>query len=546
MIKQLLAASFITLICQSLVMAIEVPTSVSEVTVYGQGAMVTRSASVNVAAGEQEVVLEGFPSNLDPANIRIEVADKQVRIGQVNARRDALRESDSDAVLAIQAQIEAVELELQVVEDSNKAAKLQLSFLESLATGYSKEAWVGSAQANADTASWQQALNLMQKGAGSAYKVIRDNQHKKLELNKDLSLLKRQLADKRATRQARTSLMLAVSANRQATTQIKVHYQQDRASWSPNYEARLDTDSGKLVLAQKAVVSQATEEAWENVKLMLSTSEPSEALEAPTVSSQFVNLALPRPAPQRSNRKQTAQLDYSMAPAPSAMLEEVVVSGSKRAEPTWSGNYAMNFPIAGRVTVTNNSNETQRYDLKSFSFNTQLVTKVVPQKDDKAYLAARLTHDGSTPLYASEMLIYVDGVFMGEAYMPAILPGAEVTLPMGQDPRIEVTVVDQGAQDGESGVFKKQRTDAVDLLFEIVNRRASQATIEVRDAYPVAKNKSIKIEMSDSATSPTVRDEDDQAGVVMWRKDLPAGETWKIRYGYSLSYPADRRLVNEY
>ena len=288
-------------------------------------------------------------------------------------------------------------------------------------------------------------------------------------------------------------------------------------------------------------MSQRTEEAWENIKLILSTSEPSQELVAPTVSSAFVNLAKPEPRPQRRRMDQA-----SYASAPMASIQEVVVTGSKKVAPTWSGTYAMNFPIAGRVTVTNDANESQRYDLKSFSFATQLITNIVPQKDDQAYLAARLTHDGSTPLYTSQMLIYVDGVFMGEASMPTILPGAEVTLPMGQDRRIEVTVTDQGAQDGESGVFKKQRTDSVDLIFEIVNRRASTATIEVRDAYPVSKNKAIKIETNDNATPPTVRDENDQAGVVLWSKELPAGETWKIRYGYSMRYPSDRRLVQEY
>lgn len=539
-IKRTMATLWLGIASLGTAVANEIATSISEVTVYSQEATVTRSAKVSLLSGEQEVVLTNMPSTLDPASIRVEIADKRVRLGQVNVRREALRDTDSDKVLALQSSIDELELAQQAIEDSNKVAKLQLSFLESLASGYSKEAWVGAAQANANTASWQQALSLMDAGAGEAYKILRDNRQKKAELSKDLALLQRQLADQRDTRKTRTSLLLAMTAEASANTEIKVHYPQSGAAWWPKYEARLDTASGQLVLAQKAVVTQSTEEAWTEVKLILSTSEPSEELEAPVVASQFVNLATPLPKPQRSRYQ---------APAPyaaDAALEEVIVTGSRRVEPTWSGTYAMNFPIAGRVTVSNAANEQQRYDLKAFSFDTNLVTKIVPQADDQAYLAARFTHRGSTPLYASDMLIFVDGVFMGEAMMPDILPGAEVTLPMGQDRQIEVTVSDQGAQDSESGVFKKQRTDAVDLVFEIVNRRASPALIEVRDAYPVAKNKAIKIDINDNATPPTVRDENDQAGVIMWRSNLGSGDTWKIRYGYSLRYPSDRRLVEEY
>lgn len=539
-VKPMLTTLWLGLASVSAAMANDLATSITEVTVYNREATVTRSATVNLPAGEQELVLTGMPSNLDPASLRVELVDKRVRLGQVNVRREALRDADSSKIVALQAEIDALTLEQQAIEDSNKVAKLQLSFLDSLASGYSKEAWVGAAQANANTASWQQALSLMESGAGKAYKILRDNLQKKAELAKDLELLQRQLADQRGARKTRTSLLLAVTTEVAINTQIKVHYPQSRAAWTPKYEARLDTASGQLVLAQKAVVAQSTEESWENVKLVLSTSQPSEELEAPTVESHFVNLAAPLAKPQRSRYQEPA-------PYPAdAFLEEVVVTASKSIEPTWSGSYAMNFPIAGRVTVSNAANEEQRYDLKAFSFDTNLVTKIVPQMDDQAYLAARFTHRGSTPLYAAEMLIFVDGVFMGEGGMPDILPGAEVTLPMGQDRQIEVTVSDQGAQDGESGVFKKQRTDAVDLVFEIVNRRTGSALIEVRDAYPVSKNRSIKIDINDNATPPTARDENDQAGVVMWRNDLASGETWKIRYGYSLRYPSDRRLVEEY
>jgi hypothetical protein len=164
----------------------------------------------------------------------------------------------------------------------------------------------------------------------------------------------------------------------------------------------------------------------------------------------------------------------------------------------------------------------------------------------QAYLSARFTHDGKNPIYGNQMLVYVDGVLMGSAAMPTILPGAEVTLPMGIDRRIEVKVDNLGGVGGSAGIIKKQITDTTDLVFEITNRRASVANIEVRAVYPASKNKALKIEIGDKATPPTEEDADGNTGVALWKKELGSGETWAINYNYSRTRPADRDLRRVY
>ncbi|WP_189402630.1 mucoidy inhibitor MuiA family protein [Arenicella chitinivorans] len=522
--------------------AASLASKISEVTVYSYGATVTRTASLTTHAGEQRIEMAGFPADLEPERLRLELSNTEVRLGQVKVVRNELRDTDNPEVLTLRASLESVQEKIQVLEDADKAAKLQLTFLESLATGYSKEAWSGAAQANADTASWQRALTLMQGGAAQAYATLRDNARAKAELQKDAALLERQLADKRSTSQASSTVVMDLISDSARSITIQARYPQDDAQWYPVYEARLDTAKESLLLAQKAVVSQSTDEVWNDVKVILSTSEPSQDIVAPEVSSRFVNLA-----PPIARRSASRQDMYQAVAAPmmADSVEEIVVTGSKQVrDPSWSGTFAMNFPIPGRISISNNNDESQRFDLKSYEFAAELVTQIVPRQKTEAFLTAKLVNTGSDPLYSSSMNVFVDGVFMGEAMMPSLLPGAEVNLPMGQDPRIEVKVVDQGGKDAKSGVFKKQRIEAMDLVYQITNRRPGAALVEVRDAYPVAKNRDIKIEQADNATPPTVEDEDKQAGVMVWRKSLTAGETWSIRYAYTLTHPADERLVS--
>lgn len=522
--------------------AASLASKISEVTVYSYSATVTRTANLTTRAGEQRVEMTGFPADLPAELLRLELNNTGVRLGQVKVVRNELRDTDNPEVLKLRAELDSVRQQIQVLDDADKAAKLQLTFLESLATGYSKDAWSGAAQANADTASWQRALTLMQGGAAQAYATLRDNARAKSELQKDVALLERQLADQRSTRQASSSVVVDLISDSAQNITIEARYPQDDAQWYPAYEARLDTAKASLLLTQKAVVSQSTDEAWNDVKVTLSTSEPSRDIVAPKVNSRFVNLA-PQVAWQKGK-------NYGVFASNDVPLEEVVVSASRAsapapiAAPTWSGTFAMNFPIPGRISISNNDDESQRFDLKSYEFPAELVTQIVPRQKTEAFLTAKLVNTGGDPLYSSSMNVFVDGVFMGEAMMPSLLPGAEVNLPMGQDPRIEVKVVDQGGKDAKSGVFKKQRIEAMDLVYQITNRRPGAALVEVRDAYPVAKNRDIKIEQADNATPPTVEDEDKQAGVMVWRKSVEAGETWSIRYAYTLTYPADERLVS--
>lgn len=523
--------------------ATEVETNVSEVIVYTDGALVTRSAVLNLVAGEQQIELTGLPSNLDPETLRLEVNNKGVRVGQVHIKENEFIESTDPFVVSLKEKIAVKGNQIRQLQDSSNAAQLQLKFLDSLATGYSKQAWIGSAQGSADVVSWQKALGLMQSGSEAANKIIRKNSVSVSRLNSEMSLLQRELSDKRSLKSSNSSVFINLSSNKLSKAVVKVHYLQGEAGWGPSYEARLSSADGKLLLAQKAVLWQRTEEAWPNAKVTLSTSQPSQQMQAPELNSQFYDLR-EKPKPVQARRSKV----FASAPMASSQAgdrEEIVVSGTKRVA-EWSGSYSQNFPIAGRISVSNNDDETQRYDLEIFEFSVKLVTQITPMQSTQAYLSARFTHAGKNPIYGDQMLVYVDGVLMGSAEMPTILPGAEVTLPMGIDRRIEVKVDNLGGLGGNAGVIKKQVTDSTDLVFEITNRRSSLANIEVRAVYPVSKNKALKITIGDNATPATESNVDGNTGVALWQRDVKAGETWLINYNFSRTRPADRDLRRVY
>ena len=69
--------------------------------------------------------------------------------------------------------------------------------------------------------------------------------------------------------------------------------------------------------------------------------------------------------------------------------------------------------------------------------------------------------------------------------------------------------------------------------------------MEVLDRYPVPSDDDIEVEVPRSATKPTEEDLRNKPGVILWRKALASGEEWTVQHQYSVSYPANRRLVGQ-
>lgn len=517
-----------------------VESKISEVTIFQEGALITREALVSLGPGDQELEIDGLPKYLDASDVRVKFSNSDLVLGQVATKLRRSNEQD-DKIEKLEKRIEALKLQLQVERDIINSAKLQLKYLESLAAGIGKQSATNSSLGSVNTEGWRQTMELMKSGSQEVYEAIRLANQRSSKLSNDLKAATADLKQSNDRSSANTGLVITVRSPSSLQSMLSIQYQEEETTWSSSYEARLDTGTGKLKLTQIALVEQQTSEDWNNVSLTLSTSMPNQSVEPPSISSEFWTL---------SDRVKESFVDYAPASAPrarnQAQLQEIVVTAAKRTSPSWEGDYAMSFPIPGKVNVPNDFDNTQRFELVTHEFDTSTLTSIVPKKDTTAYLGVRFTPGDIAPLYSSELQIFVDGTFSGVAEMPDIFPNKEVTLPMGQDPRIEVRVIDKGGKNKEGGVISKQKTQSEDLVFEIVNRRRNAAEIEVRAAVPVSKHRSLKVTVHEETTEPTEANEDDQTGLMLWRKRVNSGDTWKINYKVSMSHPSDRNLRRSY
>ena len=506
---------------------------IDAVTVYPRGAEVTRVARITLTPGSNTVVLDGFPGDISLGRIQARVDEDAVEVRSIRMDVREQREAYDAEVRRLEEAITAAKDAIAAINDEIAAAELQLKFLEGLAQGYASKERTEAAAGRADIASWQQALDSIGRGARGAMERARNARISRRDVEKDLSVLERELEHKRDRRADSARLLVSLASPSALETSLRVTYFQRQAQWRSTYAAYLDTAASELLLTHEAQISQTTSEDWQDVELTLSTGNPGGAMRAPEQDSEFLDLRDPRSAESAAGSGREYVFRQSLD------LEEIVVTGAS----VRPNRYAVIYQASERADVANNADQEQAVPLTGYRFMVALVTRTTPRKNARAYLTARFTQDSETPLFSGPMRVFVDGAYAGLAELPELLPGTDAVLPMGPDRQVEVLVIDKGGEKGSEGFFASRNAELTDFLFEIVNRHSRATSVEVIDYYPVPRDERIEVSVPRGASAPDEKDLNDRPGVLAWRKELKPGERWRIVHQYEVSYPEDTTLA---
>jgi len=66
--------------------------------------------------------------------------------------------------------------------------------------------------------------------------------------------------------------------------------------------------------------------------------------------------------------------------------------------------------------------------------------------------------------------------------------------------------------------------------------------VTVIDQIPVSQNADIKVELL-TKTQPSKRDVDDKRGILAWELKLEPDEEKSVEFGYTVSWPAAKKVV---
>lgn len=533
---------------------------IDHVTVYPQGADVTRVTEVALPAGEHRIILADLPATIDPRSIRVEgEGSVPLEIASVDTKSQYVDQAARDAEQkAIEKQIALLGDERSALDQAISDANQQRSFLIGLSD---RQLLPQSSTENVkgiDVTQLAGLLDLVGTRLAALAKTIQDAQLRQRDIDDKVNELNIKLGSLAPTDSYRTETVVNVATTAEMKGVLRVSYRLQGAGWSPYYDARLATsDSGPahLELVRRAEVVQNTSESWENVSLTLSTTRPNGTTAAPDLGEEELMARMEYDKQLRAE----AAAPVAAAPAvPESMADELGAVGGnfatlerkKEGAPkparqlqavTELAGFQANFVIPGRVTV-DNTGQAKKVRISSDEQDAKLVVETVPMLDASAYLTASFTVKGEGPLLPGAANLYRDGVFVGQGGLPLLNAGEEATLGFGADDLVKVERKEVKKSIGEEGLLTSSNVEERAWDITIKNLHKGKVTVHVLDRMPFSATENIEVEMLPGMTPPTEKDYKKRRGVLSWSLDAGAGSETVIKTGYRVTWPQDMRI----
>jgi len=515
---------------------IEADGRITAVTVLRDRALVTREMKLNLPAGDSVVTVRGLPLGLVRDSLRA-AGQGGFDIGSVETRRIAGSRLVNPRERELTDRLQTLGDQKQALKDRGRALQRQLAFLDALGKETAAAQNEKLARGSVDPSKWGAAARTLGDESGRVYTEQRQVAVKLRDLEREIAKVKRELGGLRSGRRDTLQARVHLAAAKGGAAVLTLRYQVTGAGWTPGYQARLDSEHGRLTLVQQAQVRQNTGESWDGVPLTLSTAQPARGLAVPELRPWVIDFYTPSPVARMKREAPSKAMDgvAMLAGAPAPAME-----AKARLARVEASEFAVEYRVPGTVEVPSD-NAWHRFTLTEQRFDATLAARSVPRRTPTAFLHAAFTYDGAAPLLPGRLSLYRDGAFIGNGHLDALRKGEAVKLPFGADERIRVKYEPVPERKSTEGLISKDRRVERHFRITVQNHHGRPMKVTLLDQLPVAANDDIKVELL-RPSLPVERDFEKRKGVLAWQRELKPGEKQVLKFGYAVTYPADKRL----
>ena len=505
--------------------AVATEAPIQSVTLYPGSAMVERV--VQVAPGATQVEITGLPANFDKDTVRLQ-ADAGIQVGQVVTRDQARADSPSAREADLEAKVQALQDQVAAIDADIKSAQIVQGYLEKLGAGGDKAAPV-------DAKNLAGTLDAIRKGAFEALERVRNDETKKRALVKQLDAAKRDLAQAQAGARAGRTITVQVAARQGG--KIVLTYQVERAGWKPAYRAALDSSASTIDLERMATISQKTGEDWTNVKLRLSTGQPSLVVVAPDPMPWLLDY---QPPTENIVAPTTAMFRAMRAPAPAAPPAPPAAKADDYIAPILEsqGNFTTEFEVPARVTLASDGREIA-VSLSRQTLKAEQRVLVAPRSgNDAAVVTAQAARPDGVWL-PGQVQLQRDGSYVGALHWdPQAAEDGRFRLAFGRDPLVRVKVEDRDRKSGRTGFFNGANQRRIAQTYVVTSTHRQPIDVLVLEPTPVSESDKVTVKTA-LRPEPDVRDWEQRRGLVGWTRTLKPNETARFDVDYVIDYPKE-------
>ncbi|MFW9909961.1 MAG: mucoidy inhibitor MuiA family protein [Candidatus Thorarchaeota archaeon] len=517
----------------------ELSSEITHVTVFRDGARITRSGRKKLSAGPQKVVLTGITSFAQEDSFRIK-GKGPASLSTIDVRlKDAVFEPDQDSKPLFD-EIKELEKKKSQIIDEISTQSVRLENMENMLTQFVTV--FGEVYA-ANEAEISQLTDIEKATTERTEKIRKKIRELREELEKTETLI--QVARNNLSRlqsQRRTistyDVEVSLEVAQESEIELEVMYQCSEARWSPSYD--VDLLPGKSILRRVAMVNNQTQEDWKNVNLIISTAtaRPVEAIEGTPFWISVYEPPVKREL--RKERKMSARVAMPAAAPPPvpggglgmmAMEKPVMEEDFADASETASGIAVYELPKPMTIPF-----DTERHPVTLTEEELESKTMHYWYPDGMAEVVAQdVVANGDNVILPGKVKVYSEGDYVGETTIHQVSPREEFKLGtrVAYDVKAKKILLQKEIE--KAGITRGKRRRYYKYRLEIENFSKRAAEIEIVDRVPHSNSTAIEIKLA----WEKLEIEKPELGVMKWKKKIDSGKKLEIVYDYEVLWEKD-------
>ncbi len=495
---------------------------ISQITVFLNRAQINAAVKTTIPVGISKIVVEDIASTIDQQSIKIG-GKGDFTLLSVNFQPNFLNKKTK-----------ALQDSIRMTEEEMNTVKMLLEVANNEQNMVMANAEIKSESDGLIPEDFKEMIDFFRT-------KLTEIGTRKLQLNRqlrELTELKSRLEKQQNTDPSRNmplgDIVLTVSANTATNADLSLTYLVYNAGWNPAYDIRVPDTNSDVQMTYKANVYQNTGLDWKNVKLTLSTIDPSAGGTKPELYPQYLSFYTPPPA-QVYTRSAKVSMEAPMAGAMKMEESNDMVSSANFTQVTET-TLSVNFDISIPYSIKSGG-KPEAVEIRQYTLPADYKYYLVPKYDTNAFLVTKLKDWEQYNLLPGEANVYFEGTFVGKTFVNGSGTKEELLISLGRDKKII-------AERKEILDYKARRTIGSNIRENfgyqtvIRNTKNEMINLVIEDQLPVSQDSDISVSVED--ISGAVQNAQD--GKLTWELSIPPAQSREIQLKYEVKYPKDKTI----
>ena len=517
--------------------------NIDAATVFLNGAELMSSASFSLSKGENEVLFTNVAGDVNSQSVTVNATNGVVVESATFQNNYLAAEVRSPHAIELSDSIEQIATDTQLVHNKIAVLKHESGTIW-------KNSQVSGTNTGLSVAELSKYLDLV-NAKMEGYLNEKDKAEKQLKkMTARIAKLQWQLDEEQQKQYQPGGQLLVKFYVKEATnTSVNISYVVPHAGWSPTYDVWADDAHSPLKLYYKANIYQNSGVKWNNVRLTLSTGNPNEGVQAPTLSPWYLAFYAPTSYTWSggNNNEPMRGLAAVAYEKPTVAEDKVAALGKEVHEEQSSMNQYVSVDNAGVNTSFDidlpytipSDGQQHLVAIKKYELPATYRYYAIPKLDKDAFLQAQITNWEDLNLLPGQTNIFYEGTYVGQGNIDVRNTKDTMTLSLGRDKKIVV----KRARDTKLRSVKTIGSNVRETFAYTVtirNTRKESINITIQDQQPVSNDAAIVIDDKDTGGA----EYDETTGMMKWALTLNANDTKSLTFGYTIKYPKGKMLAN--